>query len=336
MSDKVLIIRLSSFGDIVQGMSCLAPLKRGADNTHEREIHWLVKKEFASVLRMSDQVDKIIEFDKKIGMIGLIKLAFKLRDENYTHIYDAHANIRSRVVNAILGCLRPIKFTRRSKHRLKRLMLFKFRKNLFPWPFLGAVSYLEPIKNWIDFKGRETNFTQDWQFDQSVINKFNGFNISDYIAIAPSAAWEMKRWPIEYWKDLVKKMPEHKFVVLGGPADNFCQDISDIDPKRIINLAGKTSLIESCYFVQKSLATISADTGILHVADILGVKTIALIGPTAFGFPTALTTHTLSIDLPCRPCTKDGRGKCSQEVYQKCMVDITPDMVVAKTYSLKL
>lgn len=334
MSEKVLIIRLSSFGDIVQCMSALAPLKRGVDGSANREIHWLVKKEFASVLGMSDQVSRIIEFDKKIGMIGLIKLALKLREENYTHIYDAHSNIRSKVVKWILSFLRQVKFARRYKERLKRILLFKFRKNLFPWPFLGAVSFLEPVSEWIEFKGRHTDFAQKWSFDDKVVEKFNSFGISDYIAIAPSAAWEMKRWPIEYWKEVIRQMPEQKFVVLGGPADTFCQEIADIDSDRVINLAGNTSLIESCYFVQKSRMTISADTGILHVADILGVDTIALIGPTAFGFPTAITTHTLSVDLSCRPCTKDGRGKCSQEVYQKCMVDITPGMVVDKAKSI--
>jgi heptosyltransferase-2 len=330
MSDKVLIIRLSSFGDIVQCMSALAPLKRGKSGAENREIHWLVKKEFASVLGMSDQVSRVIEFDKKIGMIGLIKLALELRKENYTHIYDAHTNIRSKVVNCILSFFRKVKFARRYKERIKRILLFNFRKNLFPWPFLGAISYLEPIQDWIEFDGRKTNFTQQWKFDEAVLEKFNSFEVSDYIAIAPSAAWEMKRWPLEAWKEVVKKMPDRKFVVLGGPADTFCQEIADIDPTRIINIAGKTSLIESCYFVQKSMATISADTGILHVADILGIKTIALIGPTAFGFPTSPTTETLSVDLDCRPCTKDGRGKCSQDTYQKCMVDITPDMVVEK------
>ena len=335
MNDKVLIIRLSSFGDVVQNMSCLAPLKRGANGDLSREVHWLVKKEFASVLRMSDSLDRIIEFDKKIGMLGLMKLAIQLRSENYTHIYDAHTNIRSRLVVFILSIFRSFEFARRYKDRVKRVLLFNFRKNFFPWPFLGAISYLEPIKGWIDFKGRNTNFKQNWKFDDSVVKKFKSFEVENFIAIAPSAAWEMKRWPVEFWKELVTSMPEHNFVVLGGPADKFCADIEAIDPKRVTNLAGRTSLIESCYFVQQSKITISADTGILHVADILAKKCIALIGPTAFGFPTSPTTKTLSVDLPCRPCTKDGRGKCSQDVYQKCMVDITPARVKAEIESFQ-
>jgi len=49
--------------------------------------------------------------------------------------------------------------------------------------------------------------------------------------------------------------------------------------------------------------------------------------PTAFGFATNENIKTLEVELDCRPCTKDGRGACSQETYQRCMVEITPEQV---------
>ena len=114
---------------------------------------------------------------------------------------------------------------------------------------------------------------------------------------------------------------------LVGPQDLFCQKISD-QSSLSENLAGKLSLVESCYIVSKSKVVVSADTGLLHVADILGVAAIALIGPTAFGFPTFERSKVLQMPMDCRPCTKDGRGKCSQPIWQQCMVDITPKRVL--------
>ena len=67
--------------------------------------------------------------------------------------------------------------------------------------------------------------------------------------------------------------------------------------------------LESCYVVSKGEALISADTGLLHVADHLGKKAIALLGPTAFGDPSGEWVTSLKSDLPCQPCSKDGRGK---------------------------
>ena len=57
-----------------------------------------------------------------------------------------------------------------------------------------------------------------------------------------------------------------------GTADTFCEELVEVAPERVINLAGKLSLIESCYAVSKANALVSADTGLIHVADILGVK----------------------------------------------------------------
>jgi len=84
----------------------------------------------------------------------------------------------------------------------------------------------------------------------------------------------------------------------------------------------------------KSELIISADTGLLHVADVLGVKGISLMGPTAFGFTTSNFIRTLEIDMPCRPCTKDGRGHCTQPIYQACMVNIAPTIVANEVRQL--
>ena len=144
----------------------------------------------------------------------------------------------------------------------------------------------------------------------------------------------MKRWPLSHWKGLVDQSPELKFIVLGGKGDDFCQELEEEFPDRVQNLAGNLSLEESSWVVSKSSALVSADTGILHVADILGIPSLSLIGPTAFGFTSGPWVKTLEVPLNCRPCTKDGRGKCSQDVYQKCMVEISSDRVRSELVSL--
>ena len=92
-------------------------------------------------------------------------------------------------------------------------------------------------------------------------------------------------------------------------------------------MAGKLNLVESCFAVYSSEMLISGDTGLLHVADHLGKNAIALIGPTAFGYPSGPWVEVLETNLSCRPCTKDGSGKCKDKVYQNCMVQIVPERV---------
>ena len=220
----------------------------------------------------------------------------------------------------------PIWITR-PKDRLKRILLFSFRINTFPKPFKGIQSYRAPLEN-LDIHASADDKLVTWDFSLPSKEKVKPFvNDKKIIVLVPSAAWEMKRWPLPLWKKLIILMPEQHFVVLGGREDHFCEELKEVAPDRVENLAGKLSLVESCALIEGSDLVISADTGLLHVADVLGIKGLSLMGPTAFGFTIGKQIKTLEVELPCRPCTKDGRGSCSQDIYQRCMVEITPDRV---------
>ncbi len=330
---KVLIVRFSSFGDIIQCTPVVDIIRREYPSA---QIDWLTKSEFEKLLMLQSEINHIWSFDKKLGMKGLIGLAFKLRSENYDHIYDAHNNVRSLVLSFFLRTRLSSSphWISRSKERIKRFLLFQCRLNLFPKPFKGIHSYLKPLEEW-GLKNTNVILKANWKFQNvPTLTKKDIFLNEKTVILVPSAAWEMKRWPLDYWKKLVVIMPEYQFVVLGGSNDHFCEEIRHIDPHRVTNLAGKLSLEESCLVVNDSHLVISADTGLLHVADVLGKKAISLMGPTAFGFTTGPQISTLEVELSCRPCSKDGRGKCSQDIYQKCMVGISPEMVASEVHRL--
>lgn len=320
MTNKILIIRFSSFGDIVQTMSVLPSLIN-----KNYEIHWLVRDDMSSILRLSKGISKIWSLNRSSNLLSLIKLAFKLRGEKFTHIYDAHSSLRSIIACWVLRLFNNVLFIRRSKNRIKRFLLFKFRLNYLPQPFKGIYSYIEPLKPWID--ASNIVLKQIWSFEnlisQERLNFLNQFK--DKIVCVPSAAWEMKRWPVDYWKKLIQLNSNKEFVILGGEEDLFCNDIASYSNSK--NLAGELSLVESCYVVSVARKVISADTGLIHVADVLGVSGISIIGPTAFGFCSNDNIKTLNMNLDCSPCTKDGRGKCHQKIYKKCLVDISPERV---------
>lgn len=317
---KILIIRFSSFGDIVQSMSIIPGIKK---EWKDCELHWLTKNNSKELLQLNPLIDHVHSFDSKNGLLGLIRLALDLRKKNFNYIYDAHNNLRSKIVLFFLTFMNfSLVKTSRSKERWRRILLFKFGKNTFPKPYRGMISYIKPLEK---FGLKFACEVQKWNFSTETLK---GFELPpEYICFAPSAAWPMKRWPLEHWKDLAGKLENKNIVILGGPEDHFCQELEDLFKGRVYNFAGKLSLVQSCAVVSSCEFLISADTGLIHVADILGVRGFSLIGPTAFGFPTNENIKTIEVDLPCRPCSKDGRGKCSQDIYQKCMTEIKPDFV---------
>lgn len=328
---KILIIRFSSFGDIVQASAALSPLKL---QYPDAKIDWLTRSEFSTLVQSFSLVDKVIGFDRKVGMSGLIELGKKLSIDQYDLVYDAHSNLRSFVLKQVFSFHSPqTKICTREKNRLKRILLFYLKVNTFSWPYKGMESYLKPL---IDSKLIENQKVSCGKWNLKKCENISAIPswFKEAIVLAPSAAWEMKRWPTSHWDKLIEIQPLQKFLVLGGPSDHFCEEFEKKYPERVVNLAGKLSLLESSSLVNEAKLTISADTGIIHVADSLGKKAISLIGPTAFGFCSGDHVRTLQIPLECRPCTKDGRGKCVQSIYQKCMVDITPELVLSEINDL--
>jgi len=321
MKQKALIIRFSSFGDIIQSLACVPDLAQDYD------IHFLTKSQFAALPSLQPDISKVIPFDKSLGLLGLVKLALQLRKNNYHFIYDAHENPRSKIVRMVVSFFTSTKVHVRNKERFKRFLFFKLkRRSILPTPYKGMFSYCEPV----NVKPRSQRFKFEHQISEDRRQFLDQFK--NRICLVPSAAWEMKRWPLEHWKSLIKSL-NGPMMILGGPEDTFCRELAAVSD-HCENLAGSLSLVESCYIISISKVIVSADTGLLHVADIQEIPAIALIGPTAFGYPSFESSVVMEIAIDCKPCSKDGRGKCVQSTWQKCMVDISPSQVKQKIIQL--
>lgn len=326
---RFLIIRFSSFGDVTQSLSIPSSIRQAYP---EAEIEWITRKDMAPLLRHHPALHRVWEYDRKTGLSGLWALLKTMSAHPYTHIYDAHNNLRSRLVYWRLGLLRSTRFIRRSQKRWKRFLLFKLHKNTYEKPFSGQRDLLEPLTPWGIAKSLPPppQIFLDPADEQKAQALLGDWRERPYVALAPSAAYFLKRWPVPHFKQLVEKMPEVSFVLLGGPEDRFIEEIEKVAPTRTLNLAGKASLTVSAALVQKARVLVSNDTGLLHVGEQLGKPTVALMGPAPFGFPSRPSTKIMELDLPCRPCSKHGQGPCVNKVYHQCLVDITPAQVAAE------
>lgn len=341
---KFLIIRFSSFGDIAQALFAAEALHKSHPHA---EIHWLTRQDFSEFVESNPNITKVWALERRKGLRGLFSIVKELNREKFTHVYDAHNNLRSHVVSLSLKFFQPrIRFKKRSKNRIQRFFLFRLGINLFPQPFKGAVSYLTPLADWTGKEARvgaEINMETGTssvlppplrlKFKTPLANlshlSLSDLPLSKMIVLAPSATWELKRWPIEHWIQLIESNPQSQFVLLGGPQDEHCHEIAKAVSKTstVVNLTGQLSWSESAQVLTHAQAIVAGDTGLLHVADLIGKPAIAIIGPTAFGYPSRETSKILEVDLKCKPCTKDGRGRCRNTVYKRCLVEVTPERV---------
>lgn len=325
------MIRFSSIGDVAQSLSL--PTKLSILNG---EIHWVTRHDVAPLLENHPQIHQVWTLRREDGWKGLLRLALRLQRENFSAIYDAHNNLRSRILCWLLqfpfapGRLfnRPL-ILRRSLRRWKRFLLFRFRMNLFRQPFSGQRDLIEPLRAW----GIGEELPPAPQLFLSGAERARArAELQDFpraIALVPSAAYPLKRWPLEYWQELVRALPEERFAVFGGPNDNFLGPLLEMAPDRLRSFVGARSLRDTAALMAECDLVISNDTGPMHFAEQLGKPTIAFMGPAPFGFPSRETTLIKERDLPCRPCSKHGQGPCRNPDLHACLRAITPDEVAA-------
>lgn len=318
---KFLFIRFSSIGDVTQSLSIVGHV---AQNFPQAQIHVLTKPEFKVLFEHHPQVTQVWTLDTTKGFTAIFKLIQNLNLENFSHLYDAHNNLRS---NIFYFFVRAKNKLQKPMWRWKRFLLLKFHINLFEMPFSGQRDLLKPLEKWgMKFQIPKTpQLFLPQQAIQQAEDIINTYQLSDYITLVPSAAYPLKRWPIEYFEKLIQDSPEKKFVVLAGANDRFTEKLNHL--KNCINLTGQTNLITSAAMIAKSKTVIANDTGLMHFAEQLGTPTIALMGPAPFGFPSREQTKILEINLPCRPCSKHGQGPCINTTFQKCLIDIKPETV---------
>jgi lipopolysaccharide heptosyltransferase II len=152
-----------------------------------------------------------------------------------------------------------------------------------------------------------------------------------WIVLQPGARWPNKRWPVEHFGELVRRVaaadPAVRFVILGSREDTpLGETIAAAAPTRCLNLAGQTSLPEMVEWIRLCAAMVTNDTGPMHVAAALGKPLVALFGPTEprRTGPYRRLDSVLQHPLPCAPCLAD---RCRLEQPIECLRAITPERV---------
>jgi ADP-heptose:LPS heptosyltransferase len=116
---KILIIRLSSFGDIILSFPLIKKLREKFSGS---EIHFLTKNSYKDVVALNPNVNKIILLDN-----SLLETRSAISGESYDLIIDIHKNFRSLFVSLF----NAKKVRRYSKENFRKFLLVKFKINLF-------------------------------------------------------------------------------------------------------------------------------------------------------------------------------------------------------------
>jgi heptosyltransferase-2 len=311
---KILVIRLSSLGDIV----LTTPVFRALRALHpSAEIHACVKERFAPLLAPHPAVDRVLAFSEGEGVFGFAR---RLRREGYGLTVDLHGNLKSRIFSTAAGG--AVLRSPRNLWARRTLLWFKgpSRKPVRP----VAERYLQALGRG-NFMGEDLRpslvcASADRQWAARFLAKL-GSSKGKLVGMAPGAAWATKRWsPARFAQTadlLARRRKDLKFVLLGDSKDReACQAVLgglQRAGKRTLSAAGETTLGQLMGLVSSCSLLLCNDSGPMHLASGFGVPVVALFGPTvtAFGFaPTGKEDQVLQRELSCRPCSLHGSQGC--------------------------
>jgi ADP-heptose:LPS heptosyltransferase len=142
----------------------------------------------------------------------------------------------------------------------------------------------------------------------------------DYIALHPYSRWRTKLWPWRYYNDLIKLMPDKKFVMIGeGPW-------FPIEAANCFDLRNKLPLPQLTAVLAKAKALVSTDSGPAHLGAALGTPTVVIFGATDWRKtrPIGHKVSVLRYPVPCAPCMK---RSCPQRIPMVCMSEVHPTEV---------
>ncbi|KAA3618016.1 MAG: glycosyltransferase family 9 protein [Calditrichaeota bacterium] len=327
---KILIIRLSSIGDIILTTPLIRLLRK---QFPDAQIDYVTKSRFADLLRYNTRISNLFEFSEP-GDFAILRATRQLiYEQHYNAIIDLHKNFRS----LILSVRQNTQFTGRlRKQALRRAALVKLGWNRYSEIRPVMQRYIDvaaPLNIQDDGEGTELFIPKNIEagFDDAHGSSFS--KTASAIALAPGAGYFTKKWPVENYQQLALAIVKSgkKCFVLGGPDDTgLGQKVAAVSPQ-IVDLTGKLSLLESAAALKKMAHLVTNDTGLMHMAEAVKTPVTAIFGSTVrqLGFFPFLQESRVfeNLALSCRPCTHVGRHSCPKGHFL-CMKSIGPDEII--------
>ncbi len=335
---KILVIRLSSIGDILLTSPLLRVLKK---RFPEATIDFVTKTQFGDLLSTNPALQSIYTLDTRGKHAALKNLRNQLAQNGYNLVVDAHNNFRSFYLRKIPGA----HIVRVKKYKLARFFFVTFGWNFYKQIIPVYKRYIDtvaPLGVVDDELGLEF-FPQDSvQAEVDLQLARRGFKETTFtIAIAPGASYATKRWPVERFDRIAKKLQETgaiQFLLLGDKNDTALTTMLKKElGEAAIDCAGQLSLMQSACALNRADLLLTNDTGLMHLGTALKKPVVAIFGSTVreLGFyPFGEQSIVIENErLRCRPCSHVGKTSCPKKHF-KCMLDISPDAVLARLLPL--
>jgi ADP-heptose:LPS heptosyltransferase len=335
--DKILVIRLSAFGDV----AISAPvIKQFLIQYPDKEVLFLTNKNFVPLFGKLQRLEFITPDLKKFkGIYGLF-IFFKIIKtiHNISHVIDIHDVIRTKILRFFFK-LSGIKTFSIDKGRLEKRRMTRKKFKVLKQLKHSSERYADVFEKAgfkIDLNFKNKNEKATLNDDVAKIVKLKDKNIG----IAPFALHIQKTYPLDKIEEVFELLNNENFKILifgGGEKEKeFAQNIEK-KCKNVFSIIGKFNLETELDLISNLDFMLTMDSSNMHLSALIGTKVISIWGATHpfLGFyPIGQNNENNYIqisenDLSCRPCSVFGNKKCYRGDLA-CLNNISPEIIVRK------
>ena len=280
---KIIIIKLSALGDIVQAMIVLQFIKNIDRNI---KIDWIVEDSYKDLLISNPDINKIHTLKlKKNKNTMFFKQVFRDLNKvkslgNYDIAIDLQGLIKSALVTGLIHAKLKVGFDRHSIRESiaaifynKRLSINYSENIIFRNLSLAMYALGKKIDSEVIYdKEPFLFFSNRFNLDELINNKKN-------ILLVVGASFDSKCYPPEKFIELVKFLDANYFVIWANNKENLIAKKIKSEVNSL-NILSKMSLDKLVSVVSQMDLVIGPDTGPTHIAWALNIPSLTLFGPT--------------------------------------------------------
>jgi heptosyltransferase II len=331
--EKILVIQTAFLGDAILTL----PMIQKLDEMYPMsEIDVLSIPSTKEIFGASPYINEVLVIDKKgkeKSVFALFKYAGDLQERKYTRIFSPHRSLRTSLIVMQSGAKETTGFDNSAfKHVYKNLVVYK--------------EYHHEVQRNLDLIGYKYE-NEGWRIlpeikvpvsSKEKVELFLSKNkiYEPYYTIAPGSVWETKRYPEEYFIEIMKHLVDIGLPILliGGKKEKeLCEKMASLFPGKAWSAAGKMSITETIFLLGKSILLISNDSAPVHMGMCVDIPVLGLYCSTVpdFGFyPYNYKSSFLSYsDLSCKPCGIHGYKECPLTHFE-CGKRLLPGAVISK------
>ncbi len=303
---EILIIKPSSFGDIVHGLLVAESIRAQMPGAR---LTWVAADAFAPLVKACRTVDEVLVFERKGGLAAFRRLLSELKSRRFDWVLDMQGLARSGVMTRSANCPKAHKLGRTDARELSGLaygrtvpLPARFAEHPTPPPEAldmegkadpsggQAAGYhahaVDILREFLPPLGLTRELPERLEFDdakasgvvaaaaQTLTGKDGRFSP---VVLFPGSRRKEKVWPA--FEELAQRLVGDQDLCVIW-ADSKKDGAPALPANRFLDLSGNTTLLDLVPLLNAASVVVCNDSGPMHLAAALQRPVVACFGPT--------------------------------------------------------